>query len=378
MRKKVSIVLGHAVSYPFHKTGGIEKVFFGIFEAFEDQEFHYTLIAKSNNDKVSKISFAANKTLLLLPGFTWSQNKILNVWNSFIWCLGVQKHLVGQDVVIYNSIFGPFVHYFNRQKSICTYCDQRGVSKIKGILIKGFMVRRIYCISEYVKRTWPATLYSKCKMIPNGVDIYSFSFKPSSKVLDCLKLLFVGRIVPEKGLVILIEAIIILLREYNVSCKLEIIGPWLAVNGGSENYYQECVKKIREFGLQDLIHFEGEKNSAEIVQSMQFSEIFICSSIWEEAFGIVNIEALSCGLPVIAFSTGALPEIIFPNKNGLLVNEKSPEALALAIYIYSTFSEIVKIGMKSYARGSAERYDYRKIASEYLMDISYLVNNKAV
>ena len=164
---------------------------------------------------------------------------------------------------------------------------------------------------------------NKIRIVPNGVD--TDVFRPNNKDKASNSLLFVGRIVPNKGLHILLKS----LEHVRTPVTLEIIGP---SSSFYPEYYDEILTSINTVNETTIhkISFLGPQTKAEMVRWYQRATIFVCPSL-SEPFGIVNLEALSCGTPVIASSVGGIPEVVKDNKNGILVPSGAPVELADAI-----------------------------------------------
>ena len=158
-------------------------------------------------------------------------------------------------------------------------------------------------------------------------------------------ILFVGRVSPEKGVHTLIEAMKLVLKQQN--CVLLIVGPfwvhppnplWLN-NCSSERMKNiEAIKDDYQGHLEDLadsikerVKFVGSKPHYELVNYYELCDIFVHPSLWDEPFGMVVTEAMSCECPVISTYTGAIPEIVVQGTTGLLVKPDEPQALAGAI-----------------------------------------------
>lgn len=138
------------------------------------------------------------------------------------------------------------------------------------------------------------------------------------------KLVCVGRFDPVKGQDILLNAMALLGHK---SAILELIG-----KGKLEEQYQQQVKKLN---LQDIIVFAGVLPHSEIFTRMA-EALFTIVPSRSEAFGLVNIESMSVGTPVIASAVGGIPEIIRDGVDGFLVPPDDPEALAEKIKVLLT------------------------------------------
>lgn len=376
-KKQISILLGHAVTLPANTTGGAEKVFENIFESFENiAGFQFLLICKSSTGQLNIDKISENKTIVRIKGFAWSSSKSINLYNSFIWFFRVKKYLTDSDFVLYNTLFGPFLHWIFRLPGKVSYCDHRGNKKAK-FFIPSFTLSRLYCISKTVTKAWPPRYHSKIKVINNCIAVDKFDLKPRYDIdeLKNYNVLFVGRITEEKGIHYLLEAVKILaglLNGNNISTN--IIGSFEISKGGSPSYYKTCFSYVTRNHLTKSIHFLGERTSEEIRYLMSKSDILVVPSIWEEAFGLVTIEAFASGLPVIAFNKGASPEIIKDGKSGFIVESISAEALANTIHKHYQLPNSLKKEMESFSREYANNFDCKTISQIYFEDIKMNLN----
>lgn len=145
-------------------------------------------------------------------------------------------------------------------------------------------------------------------------------------------LLFVGRLDPVKGLNVLLEAMCILTRRIH-PCHARDLS--LAVIGGDRESHLEALKNdltcldevYHELGLDDLIVFIGSQQQEMLPYYYAAAEVCVMPSLYE-SFGMVALEAMACGTPVIASRVGGLTYTVRDGETGFLVPEKNPEALA--------------------------------------------------
>ncbi len=149
--------------------------------------------------------------------------------------------------------------------------------------------------------------------LPNGVDVVDFS-KKDSELIKKLKarydvndktLLYIGRIHKSKGLQYLIPAL------KSLACKLLVVGQ----DGG---YKKVLENKIKELDLEDKVVFTGPLSDRELVAACHLSDVFVLFSEWE-GFGVVVIEAMASGLPVVVSDRGSLPSIVDDCVDGIIV-----------------------------------------------------------
>ncbi len=175
---------------------------------------------------------------------------------------------------------------------------------------------------------------SKVTVIPPGVDISHFYPIPDDEakefigVLPCQQvLLFVGRIEPLKGIDILIEALALMQNAGVVVC--------LTVIGGDSNADQDAgsdemarLQLVREqYGLKDLVAFIGRRDQDTLPYYYSAAEAVVVPSHYE-SFGMVALEAMACGTPVVASQVGGLAYLVQDGITGFTVPVDEPEALA--------------------------------------------------
>lgn len=165
--------------------------------------------------------------------------------------------------------------------------------------------------------------WTNTHVIPNGLDEQLF-YPAQSTPNDIPVVLYIGRLQAEKGVHILIEAIKILTdRKVQVICKL--VGSHFSGEANATAY----IKTLHRNSPPN-VYFVGYRTPTEVAKELRSADLFCCPSIWLEAFGVVNIEAMACGLPVVASRVGGIPEIASAG-GFLLVEPGSATELADAI-----------------------------------------------
>lgn len=147
-------------------------------------------------------------------------------------------------------------------------------------------------------------------------------YKANSK-----SILFVGRLSEKKGVIYLIKAFKILQEKYS-GLKLDIVG--------SGNQKPRLKKISSKLNLENIVCFHGDLPHEELADYLRNALVFVGPSIEakngdQEGFGLVFVEAMLCGCPVIGTNTGGIPDIIINGETGLLIKQKNPEAIANAI-----------------------------------------------
>lgn len=167
-------------------------------------------------------------------------------------------------------------------------------------------------------------------VVPCGVNMELF--QPVEKAAarrkldlgDETVLLFVGRIDPVKGVDRLLKA---------VPGVRSSKGIRLLVIGGDETSRHETDKLRKlaaELGITDKVVFQGMIKQEELPDYYSAADVFVLPSYYE-SFGLVALESLACGTPVVASDVGDLKNIIVPGKTGYVTDDNSPESLAEGI-----------------------------------------------
>lgn len=155
---------------------------------------------------------------------------------------------------------------------------------------------------------------------------------------------FAGRLMPEKGVDVLLKAISTV-QSSVPGIRLLIVG-----HGVEEKLLRI---QAQELELADLVRFVGHVPS--VVPYLQLSDIFVCPSRWEEGFGYVNIEAMAVGLPVIASRAGGITDVVKDGRTGFLVRPGDHLALARSLELLASDSDLrVRMGEEGNVRAREE------------------------
>ncbi len=216
---------------------------------------------------------------------------------------------------------------------------------------------------EFVSQYYPGDY----TIIPNGVDVEQFSNNSSfeKKKDGKLNILFVGRLEERKGPLILLQAYEQLKGEFQNLC-LTFVGP----DGGLK---EECEAFIRERDLKDVF-FAGFVSDEELPRYYKNCDVFCSSAIGRESFGIVLLEAMAAGKPVVASNIEGYAEVITSEVEGLLVKPNDKNALADALRILLR-DKALRDEMGVAGRLKAKEYSWERVGQK-IMDVYQKALNK--
>lgn len=176
----------------------------------------------------------------------------------------------------------------------------------------------------------------RISVIHPGIDCDKF--KPAEKSDDAIKkfslsqekakILFVGRLVPEKGIFDLLYAFSALLKNTK-NVELLIVG------SGSKEIKNEIFKLFTKLNIVDSVKFLGSAPYSVMPQIHNLADVFCLPSVetktWAEQFGYSMAEAMACGKPVVSTCTGSIPEVVKDRSTGILVEPNNPVKLRSAL-----------------------------------------------
>jgi glycosyltransferase involved in cell wall biosynthesis len=244
-------------------------------------------------------------------------------------------------------------------------------------------------ITNEIRRCFPQ-FANNCQTVLLGVDTDHENSKddhaPRQKK-DVKQLLFVGRVSPEKGVHVLIEAFQKVIEQYP-QVQLNIVGPlvdlsfdfYILVSDDDKvsnlaSFYSRTLRRGEYFPslqkrlspkLAERITFIGPVPHSHVVNYYHEADIHISPSVWNEPFGRPAVEAMACQLPVIASRGGGLAEIVEDRKTGLLVERDNPVALAEAILTLLADENLRKsMGKAGYQR-ALNYFTWNRVAESLL------------
>ncbi|KKG86211.1 hypothetical protein DU57_02580 [Methanosarcina mazei] len=246
----------------------------------------------------------------------------------------------------------------------------KSVSKVKllnflSIIIERYALKSIPNIivcSKDMKQLVSNISSSRIHVIPNGINFEYIQRYQKHLSIKKPALLYMGLLSRIKGVDVLLNAMPIIVKE-EPDVHLYIAG------SGSE--YENLVKIVEDLNLVNHVTFLGFVSGIEKYSFYNSIDICILPSIYE-SFGIVSLEAMACGKPVIASNTGGIPDVVEDGKTGLLFEPSNFGDLAKKIITLlgdETLRE--KMGEEGFKRAKLFQWDHVANSTKHLYEDLY-------
>lgn len=252
---------------------------------------------------------------------------------------------------VYSELFGIPSAFFFRNSEILQISPKsfRGI----GISASLKLVSRIFVQGEHWKLHLSEIGVSNNKIvvIPNWLPpAVPLSSQPKRVVNgESLKFIFVGRMIKEKGIFELVEAATILGSRYDF--ELTMVG-----DGPDKN---ELCNYCRSSNISNVA-FLGWRDQSSVVSYLNRAHVFLFPSYHSEGFPNAVLEAMACGLPIIASGAGAISESVIDGRNGLILPSVSAQNISAAMVKYLSHSKMVSMHSQESLKVVRNRHDWEK------------------
>ena len=238
---------------------------------------------------------------------------------------------------------------YNWGRPISTWMISRRVRKLHGRI----------AVSQPARDFHAKHVPGHYEIIPNGIDLERFTMdvSPFEEYRDGrLNILFVGRLEFRKGVNYLLKAYLHIKSEFPNS-RLLIVGPGTRLR----KRYERWIQKNR---LEDVI-FIGYVSSDDLLRYYQTADIFCAPATSRESFGIVLLEAMAMGKPIVATNISGYASVATDGEDSLLVPPQNDRELAWALGTLLS-DENLRREMGTRGRQKAERYSWEHVAQRVL------------
>ena len=196
---------------------------------------------------------------------------------------------------------------------------------------------------------------AKMRVVPLGVNPERFVPPPHAPSISTpFTVGYLGRIAPEKGIHLLVQAFRNLRERGELTdARLEFAG---YLGGDHLAYWQAIEREVKEWGLGDDIQYRGELDLDAKIRFLQSLHLFAVPATYDDPKGMSLIEAMACGVPVVAPRRGSYTELLERTGGGVLIAPEDPAQLEeVLLRLAGDSAQVQTLGMRASA-GIRERY----------------------
>ena len=378
MKKKVCMIMGGVMPVPAVCGGAIETLVNSIVRQYsKDDDFELTICSVYHSEAVKEAEKYPDVR------FFWTHtNSFWNLCKHSLFL--IIRQLTGKNIRVFQRHYNEIAHLFEKEHFDLIIAEGGDTQAIVDIT-KGYdrdqFVNHIHIhylppanivrnyghmigVSEFVTREYMKVCNVPVKphVLKNAIDIKKFNKPVSVDEKNMIRnrlglseddfvILFVGRIIQVKGILELMHAITGINNE---KVKLLVVG---SANFGKWEFspYSNKVKKFYQ-KHQDQIIFTGYVDNSELYQYASVADIQCVPSLWEEAAGLVVLEAMAEGLPLIITRSGGMIEYIDESTSLIIDRKNITEQLKDSILYMKDHPEIRK-QMSENAKKRSIQYD---------------------
>lgn len=243
--------------------------------------------------------------------------------------------LTGRKMMIYHNITPP--EFFSPYSVQAAHRAQTGRQEIKRLA--GDLE---YCIADslYNRRDLQEMGYTcPIDVCPILIPLEDYHQSPNQKLIEQYKkdtvhtFLFVGRIAPNKCQEDLLRAFCCYQKCYHTQSRLVLVGSWT----GMERYYKRLRMYAEELEIAQDVLFTGHTDFHDVLAWYQIADVFLCTSE-HEGFCVPLVEAMYFKLPIVAYSSTAIPDTL--GGCGILLNSKQPDQIAWEMHRLMHYREL--------------------------------------
>lgn len=206
---------------------------------------------------------------------------------------------------------------------------------------------------------------AKVSIAPCGVDLDLFRRSgPAEPRPRSHRILSVGRLVPRKGVDLVIRALPLLRQAGYDDVELLIVGGGSGAGvAGTDPEARRLNGLARELGVEDHVTLRGQVPREDMPGILRSADAVVCTP-WYEPFGIVPLEAMACGVPVVAAAVGGLTDTVVDRATGLHVPPRDPAAIARAVAELLADPELRHELGRAGQQRARMRYSWDRVAAE--------------
>ncbi len=370
---KITIVQGAFLPVPPLIGGAVEKVWFGLGKEFVKQGHQVTHISRCYGDL--PIEEVIDGVLhLRLPGFDTPSSLVVLKLFDLIYSWRVLRSLPESDILVTNTFWLPMLARSPQYGALYVHIQRYPKGQMRFYRHAARLQTVSQAIAHAITVQDPLSV-SKVKIIANPLT--EIPIPLSSQHERKPWILYVGRIHPEKGINLLLQAFKALIKKGISDWRLVIVGPWeTKLGGGGAAYYEQL--QTEAHSISHFIDWSGPVFRPQALYLYyQQASLFVYPSLanFGEASPLAPVEAMSCGCPPLVSDLDCFKDYIEDNKTGFIFKHNVTDPVAsLTAKIYELISDNAKLyQISQHCLATAQNYSVEHIAKLYLDDFASLI-----
>lgn len=369
---KITIATGPIYPVPAVLGGSVQRLWHGLALEFAKRGHEVTVFAKAHTGQPDEETLDGVR-FVRWGGYDLSTSISTDLVRCFLYAMRAASRVPPGDVVVANDFWTPAVlPLLNAGAGPVVACIQRFPKRQFALYGR---CRGIVAVSEAVAeaiRKQTPRIAPKVHVVPNNVDAAFLEAPAAAKpdgIASRVRILFAGRLHPEKGLELLLGALRLMpARGEETDWECEIIGPVTEAEGGGGEEYVSRLRRMAE-GL-PVVFTPPVYGARELARVYDKADVFVYPSLAErgESFGLAPLEAMARGLVPVVSALSVFGEYLRDGENGVVFDHRGlgkEENLARALTALLK-SPASRSRMAVEARETAGRFSPPAVAAKYL------------
>lgn len=373
---RISVITGPFQSLLPGPAGATEKAWQGLAEQFAAQGHRVSIICRSWDGQEPR-DVRKGVEYVRLPGWRRTGFLAWDVVKDLGYSLNALKSIAPSDIAVTNAFWLPaLLTLFSRHVGKVVVSVERfpkGQLRLYGRAARLRATSTV--IGDAIRREWRGAA-GRVKVIPNPVDTVVFrSPAEARRSSGARTILYTGRIHPEKGIHLLIQAFARVLPAFP-DLRLRLLGPAGTEQGGGGERYMRTLRLLA--GSLPVRFDEPVSNPQELCAALEAAHYYCYPSVAErgESFGVAPLEAMATGLAPIVSGLACFRDFIEHGATGLVFDHRGPGAvdnLAEAIrLLIADGSMNERLGAAAALK--ATQFSYDAVAKQFLADFEELLH----
>ncbi len=369
---RITIVQGAFLPIPPVLGGAVEKIWFALGKEFASRGHGVSHISRGYGTLACE-EFIDGVHHIRVPGFDTPRSLVRLKWRDLLYSCRVLEALPKADVLVTNTFWLPVLPLRPELGKIYVHVARYPKGQVK-FYSKAIRLQTVSAALRDAICAQAPRFAPRVKVIPNFVRRSgSISIEPKRQQ----SILYVGRVHPEKGIHLLLDAFVRLSVQGLRDWKLRIVGPWEVVHGGGGKQYLGSLRdKSRVLG--HSVEWTGPIFDIDaLTAEYRRSAFFVYPSLAErgESFGLAPLEAMAEGCPPVVSSLECFNDFIRPGRNGWIFDHRGTNAVgSLADALRTVIAGAHALQpVRECAQQTAQEFSLTRVADQFLSDFEEVV-----